>query len=570
MRSEILGFFNILDKKSKIRFFIIIFLLLINSALEAISIGLVVPLSATIIDSSSLDFIKKTIPFLKSIKDKNNLLYIILIIFFLVFLIKFIFSIYISIFKNKFIFNLRAKFQQFLFSNYLNQPYSEFINKKSSDLINNCIATMDDFTQNGMLGLIELLVETFLIIFILLLLFLYEPMGSLFIVSIGFVFLLIYNFFTKKILVKLGNESYNNMSKLLKIANEGFKGIKEIFIYERVNSFKNLFSNSSNLLTKSQYVHQTFLDLPRMILEFIAVGIFVMLLIFLIFFLGYNENLIAPLALFSAACFKILPSLNRISVSISKIRYALPLFEKIKDELIFTKKIQESISEINQKNYVKYEFNSLKLSNIEFHFGPKKILDNINLEINKGDIVGISGESGSGKTTLVNIICGLLNSFDGEILWNTNKNLKHKNFKIGYMPQNNFMIDGSIKNNILFYDQNYNEENYLNSLKFSSLDKLVKNLELKDDTNVGELGSKLSGGQSQRVVLARTLYNNSDLIILDEATSALDELNQKSIIESIKLLSQNITFIIISHQKNMLDMCTKIYKLDQGNIKQEK
>lgn len=564
MDSNILDFFKILDNKSKTKFFFLVFLLLIQAFFEVLSISLVIPLTMLLVDSAKIEIIKESIPIIQ-INDPKNLLLLILSLFFLVFFIKFVFSILISVYKNKFIFSLRAKFQQYLFGSYLSQPYAVFIKHKTSNLINNCISTMDDFTQNGMLGLIELLVELFLITFILFFLIFYEPLGSFFVIFIGAFFLFFYSFYTKKRISKLGNDSYESNSRLIKIANDGFKGIKELFIYKKTEPFKFSFKQSSDRLTKSQYVHQTFLDLPRIILEFIAVTVFIILLFFFVFILEYKENLIISLALFATACYKILPSLNRISVALSKVRYSIPLFDRIRNELLKSDEINKKYSKTISKNTQSY-FQSLEFKNIEFSFGSKNILKEINFKIFKNEVVGITGESGSGKSTLVNIISGLYQSSSGKILWNNNEELSYENFKIGYMPQYNFMLDATIKENILFYDKNFDQDTYLNSIKFASISNLVNSLTNKDESQIGELGSKLSGGQLQRLVLARTLYKNSELIILDEVTSSIDEENQNKIMESIKLLSKSRTFIIISHQENILRKCDKVFNIKNQSM----
>ena len=212
---------------------------------------------------------------------------------------------------------------------------------------------------------------------------------------------------------------------------------------------------------------------------------------------------------------------------------------------------------------------NLKIKDLNFSYDNKKIFENLNLEFKKGKIYGIIGPSGSGKTTLANLILGLLNQQSGEILINDNYKLEEiENSFQSFLPQKIFMLDNTIKANIVF-DPNQNEinEDTLNNvIKTSKLGEFIESLKLKTDERVGENATKLSGGQMQRLAIARAIYHDSQLIIFDEPTSSLDKENEEKIFESISSLKQNKILIIISHSDEVLKYVDHKILIDNNQV----
>ena len=217
------------------------------------------------------------------------------------------------------------------------------------------------------------------------------------------------------------------------------------------------------------------------------------------------------------------------------------------------------------------KFKSLELKNLDFRYDKINIIDNLSLNILKGDCVGIVGESGSGKTTLVNIILGFLKPIKGKVLFN-GEDIESKKSKswlknIGYVQQGVYIIDGTIKENILFGDDNPDLDKLDTVCKEVNIFEFINEQNNKYNTKIGELGSLISGGQKQRIGIARALYNNCEILVLDESTNSLDEKTEKEIINSLKTLNNNgLTLIIIAHNNKVLSFCNKIIKLDKGKF----
>tara|TARA_E500000178_G_C16978501_1_gene734565 strand:+ start:116 stop:892 length:777 start_codon:yes stop_codon:yes gene_type:complete len=218
--------------------------------------------------------------------------------------------------------------------------------------------------------------------------------------------------------------------------------------------------------------------------------------------------------------------------------------------------------------------NKIEFENTSFSYDKKEVFKNLNFIIPKNSIIGIYGESGSGKSTLVNLLCGLLNLKEGKILIDEKNINDVKNSwqcKIGYIPQDIYILDDSIKNNIIFNNEdnkNINKD-LKNVIDISQLNKLINSLSDGLDTKVGDRGINISGGQRQRIAIARALYHKPDVLIFDEATNSLDDITENNLMDSIYAIKGK-TIIIISHNEKTLNRCEKIFKIESKSIKEIK
>tara|TARA_B100001989_G_C24466709_1_gene427008 strand:- start:167 stop:985 length:819 start_codon:yes stop_codon:yes gene_type:complete len=267
-----------------------------------------------------------------------------------------------------------------------------------------------------------------------------------------------------------------------------------------------------------------------------------------------------------AAGLRLLPGFVKLNSFLQQVESFKPSLNLISNEL---KEQNIYFSKHNNRNFEKMIYlGDITCQNINYSYGKKKIFENLNLKINKNSIFGISGESGSGKSTLINILLGLLIPDKGKVLVNDldiNKNLFKWQECLGYVSQNIFLLDASLKENIAFgvniKDINYDNLNL--AIKNANLNNLINTLSNGIDTNIGERGSKISGGQIQRIAIARELYRNPSVLILDEATTGLDYENEKKIFDSIKNLKNKMTVIIVSHNQDTLKICDNLLDLNK-------
>ena len=311
-------------------------------------------------------------------------------------------------------------------------------------------------------------------------------------------------------------------------------------------------------------------QLPRIFLELVAlVGL--SLLLFIMLMRNFNINSIIPIVgVFAAAAFRIMPSVNRIIGQFQILRYGMPIINKIYKDITLINLDDKNLNEDGNKIL----FNEkIQLNNIEYSYEtrPKVVLSEVKFDIPIFSHVGIIGESGSGKTTLVNLILGLLKPQKGEIKVdgiNIRSNLRSWQNQIGYVPQNIYLTDDTLKNNIALglKNEDIDSSSINDSIKLAGLESLVASLPNGLETMVGERGVQISGGQLQRVGIARALYNKPKVLILDEATSSLDLDTEKKVMKEIENLKGSITLIIISHRLSAISICDKVIKIDKGKI----
>tara|TARA_B100000929_G_scaffold153162_1_gene121104 strand:+ start:155 stop:1282 length:1128 start_codon:yes stop_codon:yes gene_type:complete len=369
----------------------------------------------------------------------------------------------------------------------------------------------------------------------------------------------------------MASERLIHQTLSVKDVQQGIRSIKDIKVLGKEKEFYEYFkfhiTNYSKMAGKIFFIQ----NIPKFNLELVAVAVLIISISFLLNSSYEFGNIIVIVGMFAAASFKILPGINRIMNSFISMRYGYASLEEIYQDLqTETKKINYVKNNIGSKLPFK---NFIKFKNIYYSYPENKkiILNNINLEIRANTTIGLLGESGSGKTTFIDLLIGILNTVKGEIKVDEKdilSNLREWQNNIGYIPQFIYLIDDTIKKNIAF---GLNEEiidigKMENALEVSQMKNFVETLPKKIETKVGEFGVRLSGGQRQRIGIARSLYNNPNLLVMDEATNSLDKETEKKIMNSIYLMKGKKTILISSHKKSILDKCDIILKFESGKV----
>jgi len=290
---------------------------------------------------------------------------------------------------------------------------------------------------------------------------------------------------------------------------------------------------------------------------------------------GVNtDQMMMIVGLFAAISFRIAPSVNKVLVSFQEMRYASSIVDKIYSELVARDKSKTLIKRPAKQNIEKISFSkSLNFNGVGYRYSSsnKPTLNNLNLSINSGEFIGVIGESGSGKTTFLNLILGLIEPIKGTIKvdgLNVHSNVKGWQLNIGYVPQSVYLIDDSIRNNIAFgispdkIDNNLLQE----AIKMSRLESFVSKSDNGVDFVVGDRGNNLSGGQAQRVGIARALYHQPTILVLDEATSSLDGSTEKLIIDTIKNLKGKMTIVFVTHKMSAISSCDRVFEIKNESI----
>ena len=459
-----------------------------------------------------------------------------------------------------------------LLENYLSQQYTWFLNQHSSDLEKKILSDTSQVISHCISPMIILTSQTILIFAIILLLIIINPIIALStLLILSFSYIAIY-LSIKKLLFDAGNERAISNKERFFALSETIGSIKEIKLRNLEETFLNRFAKSSLILIKKTILVQAISDLPRYMIEAIAFGGMIMLILVLMSKNISIDQYLSLIALYTFAGYRLLPALQQVYAASTNLKSIdVPLENIFRDLYILktTKKNSNNLSQIELKE-------SLELKNINFKypFSKKKVLKNISFKIQAFSKVGIIGLSGSGKTTVVDIILGLHDQLSGSILIDkveiNSSNKKSWQSNIGYVPQSIYLFDDSIAANIAFGLKN--DEIDVNKIeraaKIANIHEfIVNNLEHGYNTKVGERGARLSGGQKQRLGIARALYHKPKLIIFDEATSALDNMTEREVMDAIKNINKETTVIIVAHRLSTIEGCDNILLFDKGELK---
>ncbi|MEK9780321.1 MAG: ABC transporter ATP-binding protein, partial [Gammaproteobacteria bacterium] len=358
-----------------------------------------------------------------------------------------------------------------------------------------------------------------------------------------------------------------------RLMNEGFGGIKDVLLLGRDNDFINRFTKSGKAFASSQGSTETLVHVPRYLMELIAFGSMIALLLYLIVNHEGDLGMILPIiSVYALATFKLMPALQQIYMNIGNIKANISAFESI--QLDLENSIKADLKASPPKNGFLYPAEKISLENITFTY-PGKVepaLEKINISISAKNIIGIVGPSGAGKSTLIDIMLGLVIPQQGNLKVDdsiiTSENNRLWQNSIGYVAQSIFLSEGTILQNVAFGipEEHVDLDKVKSALKLACLNEFIESLDEGIYTRVGERGVQLSGGQRQRVGIARALYHQAEVLIFDEATSSLDGITEKMIMESIDQLSGKKTIIMIAHRLKTIKNCDKIFFLANGRV----
>lgn len=564
---------SILYGKINNSLFILLTLMLFGMIFEFVGLGVIFPLILSLIQPNKLlefELIDKIYHFL-SFTSISHLTYLFLFIILIVYIIKTGFMVYFTHKQNIIISNLTGKISHSLYKIYLNQPFSFHTKNNSSILIKN-IQVEINYLSSFLMSVVNIIIDLALIFSLVITLILVEPIGAisvaLYFVLAGFIYYQIVKPFIKKWGETRGLIEKSMISTLI----EGLQSIRELILFGGIKIYTKKFEELNNQYANVTAKNNTSQQIPRFFFELSAILGILLFVTVLITLKDASATILTVVGVFTAAVFRIIPSLNRAVYSLQNIKFYSPSVNLIYNELNkldLNFEIKQPIKNVSLNEKIKF-------TNVFFKYDMESnwILENINLTIKKGEFIGLKGESGSGKSTLIDLLAGIYKPNKGKILvdqMNINfdsTTTQNWTRNIGYVPQSILLIDDTIKNNIILgmEPEEINQQQIMFSIEKSGLKKFINSLSHGLDTIVGERGVKLSGGQKQRIGIARALYKNPSILFLDEGTSALDDKTEKGIIESIRLISNHKTIIMISHKLSTLKYCDKVYEINKNKI----
>ncbi|WP_319475418.1 ABC transporter ATP-binding protein [Marispirochaeta aestuarii] len=571
---------KLFTKKERQKLGFLTFLIFIMAILEVVGVGAIGPFMTvaadpTVVESNEiLNWIYVTLGF----NDVRYFIAVMGITFFVIILSTNAFTTVVMFFLHRWT-NMRSyTLGRRLMSQYMYQPYSYFLDHNTSELSKNILAEVQQVLSQAIRPGMELIARGIVSAAILLFLYISSPGVALVVtIVLGGAYSLVFALARRK-LTKIGISIRKSNKERFKYSGEAFGAIKDVKILGKEPVFEQQFARASKHFAKLQANRQIITTLPRYIIEAIALGLVIMLVVILTVSGGKMSEIIPLVSIYAYAGFRLMPALRILFKNAGTIRAAGPIIQALYDDIHYnTDDVEMSRSEAEklQETGERLSFKKeIALTNIRFSYpsSPSPVLIDINISIRKYTTVAFVGSTGCGKTTLVDIILGLLKgegtiTVDRETI--CNDNLRNWQLNFGYVPQQIFLADDTVSSNIAFgvKPELIDYKAVERAAKIAHLHDFIVNDMFKGyDTLVGERGVRLSGGQRQRIGIARALYHDPDILVLDEATSALDNTTEAAVMDAINELMGAKTIIMIAHRLSTVRKADTIYMLDKGRI----
>lgn len=563
----------VLSKEQNKKWVVLIIMTIIGSFLEMLGVSLIVPLIKVILDADAI--ISNTaisVVFQRlGIEDATDIILTVGIGTTLVYVVKNLYMTLLSWKRVKFAAGVQKELSVSMMRSYMNKGYIYFINTNTGEMqrrIQNDAEGVYHVLLQGM----RMIAEIFSVICICIVIFIIDWKMACCITLFGIVGFILVSLTCRRYIRRIGKEFQRYNSLVNSSLIQTVQGIKEITVMQCKEFFVGKYEKALEKRQKIVAGQVVAAESPAYLIE--AVCVAGMLMVVSISALNSNEmtGFVSSLGAFAIAAFRILPSVGKITNYLNNFMFYYPSLNSIYENMENLKQesIENKICIDKQKEQIIFE-NELELKGIQWKYpdSEKSVIKGLDLKIKKGMSVGFIGASGAGKTTVADIILGLFEPQAGKILMDGKERYSssenwHK--IIGYVPQNIYLMDDSVRSNVAFgvEEENISDDAVWNALEQAQLKEFVKKLPQGLDTQVGDRGVRFSGGQRQRMAIARALYHDPEILVLDEATSALDTETENAVMEAINLLHNKKTMIIVAHRLSTIENCDAVYEIVDG------
>ena len=574
------------DRKQKRQIAGLALLILIGGLLETVGVSMLLPVVQAIMDPEQLmenELVGKVTEALH-IETSRQLIILMLGALIALYVVKNAYLLFQTYVQNTFVTRNRNRMISRVMREFLNRPYEEYL---GADIPTVFRLTDSDIPNAFQLILVMIQMVTEIVVagFLCIVLVVVSPAMSLFIFCIFLGMTLMITKVLKPRLNAIGHKNQQIQSRIAKWRIQSIYGLKDVKVLHREEFFVRNYYESGAIGADVARNYAVFNNLPRLLIETIFMAS--MLLFIMLYMLrGGNITVLIPqLSAFAVAGIRVMPGTNRINTYLSEIAYSQPCLDYLYENLTANMKMDVNGSVTGlargagaQAQEVRTHLqDKIVLDHITYAYPntEKNIFTDAHMEVKKGQSVGIMGPSGAGKSTVVDILLGLLRVQAGTITCdgvNIFDNYADWLSKIGYIPQSIYLIDESIRDNIAFGidADKIDDRRIWEVLEEAQLKEFVEELPEGLDTTIGDRGVRISGGQRQRLGIARALYHNPEILVFDEATSALDNDTEKAVMDAINNFHGRKTMVIIAHRLNTIAKCDVIYKVDGEKIVETK
>lgn len=471
-----------------------------------------------------------------------------------------------------------------LFTAYLTSRAEDMTARNSADMVRNITTSTDSMLRQSVFSLVNMVSDTLILLAVLVVVLVKQPLLTPIVGSALSALLVSTYLILRRRLDRLGVEANRQFGRNIGHIQEGIGAFREIRVLGRESYFLRQQRLSRDRLADTRWKFDTVYQLPRLMFETVFVLSLAVIATVVALRSGPATDVVPVLALFAYAGFRLLPSVNRITMSLSTLRYGADAIATVRDELAATQ--QDAASGTAHVEVTgpaepgarpgageRATFERLDLVNVSYCYPERDLpaVSDINLTVERGIRLGIVGVTGAGKSTLLDLLIGLIRPSNGLVLldgadvWQEPRRWQDM---LGYVPQSPFLVDGTVRRNVALGlpDGDIDEARVSEALRLAQIDDFVAALEHGLDTVVGERGVRMSGGQRQRIAIARALYHDPEILVFDEATSSLDYETERALTAAIAELATRKTLVIVAHRLSTVRDCERIVLLEAGHV----
>lgn len=573
--------FYIFPRKQRLLFLALFFLQLISTALDFFGISLVLPfinvlLNASTKESGWYQWLARLI----HAQSDTDVLLVILFAIMAVYVLKNLYRLLMLNLNARFVSANRVRMGAKMIRCYMRKPYTFHLQRNTAEIIRNINGDVNGAFSviSTILGLISsiLIVAALIVYLIVIDIWMTLAISSALVVCSALYFLVV-----RKRISDTGKKSRVFSAKMYKAINQAMGGIKEVKIMGREKFFADVYEDAGAQSVELGRRYSVIAAVPNMLIEVLCVCSVLGVIAVRIVSGNDLSEVVPTLSAFALAAVKLMPQANSINGAINSITFNRPALDALYEDLTESEREEnERLAEVARKKQERRtaapgEERDILVKNISYTYPNRDepVLDDVSLQIHRGESVGIIGVTGAGKTTLVDVILGLLKPDTGSVCYGAldiHEDYAEWQRHVGYIPQNIYLVDDTIRNNVALgiEEDRIDDAAVWHALESAQLADFVRGLKDGLDTIIGERGVRISGGQRQRVGIARALYGDPEILFFDEATSSLDNETEAAVMESVNSLGKSKTMIIVAHRLTTIAGCDRVYKVIDGGIEE--
>lgn len=560
---------SLLDRRDKLLAAAMMMMMIVGAALEMVAVGFLFPLIQMLTEPQLAmeSFVARAVRNFFSLGSHVELTLALLIILTIFYIAKNSYLAVLTYVQNRYGFLVQAKVSLRLFQRYLDLPYLFHTGRNTAENMRSITSDTNQLAWSAIFPSLTIITELLVAIGLIFLLFLTSFQAAIIIGSIFLIFGFVYHRLFRNALTRWGHFRIKYETGRILAISEAFGALKELKVLGREKFFLDQVMSNDIQRTKISSRHNLVQNSSLLMLEVLGMAS-LLILVGILIAQGTPFSTVLPMmGIFAGAAFRLIPAFNRIITNTQSLRHCGPAIDNLYREL------SRPVPPRPESGRCCEFRRELLMNKVSFAYPNQTapVVSNLTLKVTHGETLGLIGPSGSGKTTLIDLLLGVLHPASGQITADgidIHESIRAWQSQIGYVTQSTFIVDGTIRDNVAFAvpKSDVDDNSVCHALRLAQLDGYVAGLPRGIDSPTGEAGKLLSGGQRQRIGIARALYHNPSLLVLDEATASLDPETEKSVLDTIARLHDQVTIIFVTHRESVLAYCDRIMRLDHGAL----